>query len=167
MFHTIEEFTSVWKSHTDGTRRVLNAITDQALAKEVTPEHRNVARLAWHLVTTIPEMAERTGLQLDGPKADSPLPKTVREIREGYDRVASSLQAQVEKNWDDADLQTEDNMYGQMWKKNFSLKVIIDHEIHHRGQLTVLMRQAGLKVPGIFGPSKEEWAEYGMKAPEI
>jgi uncharacterized damage-inducible protein DinB len=26
-----------------------------------------------------------------------------------------------------------------------------------RGQLTVLMRQADLKVPGVYGPSKEEW----------
>jgi len=27
-----------------------------------------------------------------------------------------------------------------------------------------LMRQAGLKVPGIYGPSKEEWALMGMPA---
>jgi uncharacterized damage-inducible protein DinB len=32
--------------------------------------------------------------------------------------------------------------------------------------MTVLMRQAGLKVPGIYGPSYEEWLQFGMKAPE-
>ncbi|MBI2416475.1 MAG: hypothetical protein HYV28_00920 [Ignavibacteriales bacterium] len=30
--------------------------------------------------------------------------------------------------------------------------------------MTVLMRQAGLKVPGAYGPSREEWAAYGMPA---
>ncbi|MCK4657684.1 MAG: hypothetical protein KAT85_11650, partial [candidate division Zixibacteria bacterium] len=39
--------------------------------------------------------------------------------------------------------------------------------IHHRGQMTVLMRQAGLKVPGVYGPSMEEWEHFGMKKPEI
>jgi uncharacterized damage-inducible protein DinB len=28
--------------------------------------------------------------------------------------------------------------------------------------MTVLMRQAGIKVPGVYGPAKEEWAAYGM-----
>jgi uncharacterized damage-inducible protein DinB len=36
------------------------------------------------------------------------------------------------------------------------------HEIHHRAQMTVLMRQAGLKVPGLYGPAKEEWSQYNM-----
>ena len=30
----------------------------------------------------------------------------------------------------------------------------------------VLMRQAGLGVPGIYGPSKEEWATMGMPPQE-
>lgn len=34
-----------------------------------------------------------------------------------------------------------------------------------RGQLTVLMRQAGLPVSGVYGPSKEEGGQFGMEAP--
>jgi uncharacterized damage-inducible protein DinB len=37
------------------------------------------------------------------------------------------------------------------------------HQCHHRGQMTVLMRQAGQKVPGIYGPAKEEWSSMGME----
>lgn len=33
--------------------------------------------------------------------------------------------------------------------------------------MTVLMRQAGLTVPGIYGPAKEEWATFGMEAPKM
>ena len=51
------------------------------------------------------------------------------------------------------------NMYGQVWKRTSVLSSLIAHQAHHRGQMTVLMRQAGLKVPGVYGPSKEEWAE--------
>ncbi len=36
------------------------------------------------------------------------------------------------------------------------LNALIAHEIHHRGQLSVLMRQAGIKVPNIYGPNYEE-----------
>ena len=37
---------------------------------------------------------------------------------------------------------------------------------HHRGQMTILMRQAGLLVPGMYGPSKDEWLAFGEEAPE-
>jgi hypothetical protein len=30
----------------------------------------------------------------------------------------------------------------------------------------VLMRQAGLSVPGVYGPAREEWAAMGMPAME-
>jgi uncharacterized damage-inducible protein DinB len=48
------------------------------------------------------------------------------------------------------------------WTKAFVLVSLLQHSCHHRGQMTVLMRQAGLKVPGVYGPAKEEWAIYGM-----
>jgi uncharacterized damage-inducible protein DinB len=44
--------------------------------------------------------------------------------------------------------------------------VLITHQIHHRAQMTVLMRLAGLKVPGVCGPAKEEWKAMGMPAME-
>ena len=46
------------------------------------------------------------------------------------------------------------------------LMTLINHQNHHRGQMTVLMRQAGLTVPGVYG-SKEEWAAAGMEAPKM
>lgn len=69
---------------------------------------------------------------------------------------------EITSKWKDADMEKEVNMYGQMWKNGVTLQILISHQIHHRAQLTVLMRQAGLVVPGIMGPSKEEWAAMGM-----
>jgi uncharacterized damage-inducible protein DinB len=32
----------------------------------------------------------------------------------------------------------------------------MNHLVHHRGQLTVYLRMAGGKVPGLYGPSADE-----------
>ena len=58
-------------------------------------------------------------------------------------------------------------MYGETWINGDTLSALVDHQIHHRGQITVLMRQAGLKVPGIYGPSREDWNKIGMKPPLV
>ena len=69
----------------------------------------------------------------------------------------------LSENWKDENLPEELPMYGQTWKKGAVLDSLIKHQTHHRGQIKVLMRQAGLAVPGIYGPSKEEWKNMGMK----
>jgi uncharacterized damage-inducible protein DinB len=58
-------------------------------------------------------------------------------------------------------------MYGEKWKRGTTLGVLAMHQAHHRGQATVLMRQAGLKVPGVYGPAREEWSAMGMTPPEV
>jgi uncharacterized damage-inducible protein DinB len=42
------------------------------------------------------------------------------------------------------------------------LSIVLSHQTHHRGQMTVLMRQAGVPVPGMYGPSREEWEAMGV-----
>ena len=38
-----------------------------------------------------------------------------------------------------------------------SLRTIgINHLIHHRGQLSVYLRLAGVPIPGMYGPSADE-----------
>ena len=98
---------------------------------------------------------------------DTPVPGSAGEIKQGYAAASKELLDQVKTNWIDKDMVVEDNLYGEMWKRGFTLRILIQHEIHHRGQMTILMRQAGLKVPGIYGPAKEEWAASGMEEPPI
>ena len=167
MFHYVKEFVEYWRHHSQDTIKILATLTDASLSQRVGPEDRTIARVAWHCVTSIPEMAARAGLNLSGPAHTDPVPKTARAILDGYTQLAISLGDQLEKNWTDATLEIEDDMYGMKWKRGFTLLVLIQHEIHHRGQLTVLMRQAGLKVPGVYGPAREEWVNYGAPAPEI
>jgi len=118
----------------------MGVLTDQSLNQKVAEEHRTLGRIAWHLATTIPEMANRTGLNVKGPQEDALIPNIAFEIMDGYDVAANSLLEQIMENWTDGDLQLEDEMYGEKWRREFTLRVLREHEIHHRGQMTVLMR---------------------------
>ncbi|MFH2035971.1 MAG: DinB family protein, partial [Candidatus Zixiibacteriota bacterium] len=123
MYHKIAEFSTAWKSMTDGTRKIMAALTDESLAQAVAKDHRTLGRMAWHITLTIPEMMEQTGLKIEGLKKDAPLPKTAAEIQKSYDMVAKALGEQVVKNWDDATLDKEDNLYGESWKRGLTLKI--------------------------------------------
>ncbi|MCB2230063.1 DinB family protein [bacterium] len=167
MYRSIADFKKFWSMETEKTRKLFDAFTDQSLSQSVSDGHRTIGRIAWHIVTTIPEMCSRTGLTFKSVDMHAPVPTSAKEIASTYQAAADELLAQVTSKWTDDTLHTKDEMYGEQWPKGETLLVLQVHQTHHRGQLTVLMRQAGLKVPGPYGPSKEEWAAYGAPAPEI
>ena len=167
MFRTLADFQKSWEYETECTLKLLRALTDASLQQAVTPHGRTLGRIAWHIVTSIPEMMERTGLKLSGPAHDAPMPTEARALAPAYETVAQSLAEQLKEQWTDDTLNQKDEMYGETWKRGFTLAVLIRHQAHHRGQMTVLMRQAHLRVPGVYGPAREEWAEFGMQPPAI
>jgi uncharacterized damage-inducible protein DinB len=167
MFQTIEEFMGAWKRESDGTGKIMGALTDESLKQQVAEGHRNLGRMAWHIIGSIPEMMNRTGLEVRSPKESDPVPTSAAEIIKAYDTAVHALTDQITAQWTDESLQVEDDMYGATWKRGLTLGILMNHEIHHRGQMTVLMRQAGLPVPGVYGPSKEEWVDYKMEPPAV
>jgi len=162
MFRTIQDFLDSWAYETEATLKVFEALTDPSLAQSVYPEGRSLGRIAWHIAQTLPEMGGRTGLDIRGPSESEPTPTTAKALCSGFREAAESLRQQVESRWTDDDLDLEDDMYGSQWRRGKTLEALINHQNHHRGQMTVLMRQAGLAVPGVYGPSREEWDAYGM-----
>jgi uncharacterized damage-inducible protein DinB len=167
MFTTIAAFLKTWKFESEGTAKLFAALTDKSLDQAVDSEGRTLGRLAWHITTTIPEMMGRTGLHLKGPAHDAPVPASARSIATAYQEAASSLAKIIQASWTDETLDVEDDMYGDKWTRGVTLGALVSHQTHHRGQMTVLMRQAGLKVSGIYGPAREEWGAMGVPAPEI
>lgn len=162
MYRVIDDFLQDWAYESEATLKLFNNLTQPSLQQKVTPQGRSLGRLAWHLVLTLPEMLNRTGLNVEGPAEDAEIPKTVKQIIDAYRQAAKAVSRQVKKNWKDLDLLDDVDMYGEKWKKGKVLLSLILHQTHHRAQMTVLMRQAGLKVPGIYGPSREEWQEMKM-----
>jgi len=166
MYRKIQDFQGAWAYEADATLKVFNALTDQSLDQRVSPEGRTLGRIAWHIVQTLPEMCGRTGLEVVGPGQEAPVPTSAGEIASRFKEASDSLTSQIQKKWTDEDLEVEDDMYGEMWQRGQTLGALVGHQAHHRGQITVLMRQAGLRVPGVYGPSREEWADYGAPPQE-
>jgi uncharacterized damage-inducible protein DinB len=167
MIRTIADFDRLWSQEIESTQKILKHIPDRALAQSVGADHRTLGRLAWHVVTSIPEMMSRTGLKPEGPSPDAPVPTSAREIARAYNEAAISLLEIVKGSWTDATLEVTDDMYGAKWARGFTIMALILHQTHHRGQMTVLMRQAGLEVPGSYGPARQEWGAFGMEPPTV
>ncbi len=163
MYYKISDFINDWDFEKNATLKLLDVLTDESLKQKVSAKGRSLGQLAWHITTSIGEMTARTGLGVKAPGDNADAPASAREIREIYDSVSGSLLQEIRSKWEDAALDMEDDMFGQKWKRGMTLDVLITHQIHHRAQMTVLMRQAGLKVPGIYGPAYEEWAAMGMQ----
>jgi uncharacterized damage-inducible protein DinB len=166
MYRTINDFIKDWNNEHESTMKVFNALSDSSLSQKVMPGGRSLGFLAWHIVLSIGEMGSKAGLSIQAPPENAELPFSVSKIAETYDQAGKSLGEEVQKKWNDASLSEEIEMYGEKWTRGYTLSALVRHQIHHRAQMTVLMRQAGLKVPGVYGPSKEEWVQYGMNAPE-
>lgn len=167
MFHTIAEFEKSWSKEMANTQKQMNQLTDASLAQAIADGHRTLGRIAWHITTTIPEMMAQTGLKLLSIDHKAPVPATAGDIKKVYARASKELLDAVKSTWDDAGLEVEDEMYGEKWKRGVTLAILIHHEVHHRGQMTILMRQAGLIVPGFYGPAKEEWSKFGGQPPAV
>ena len=164
MFRKIEDFEKIWKYETEQTTKLFSLMTDESLSQKVTGEGRELGFIAWHLAQTMEEMLKLSGLKVNAPTPETACPSIASEVTEAFELAAKSVLEEVKTNWTDESLIEEDSMYGEKWARGLTLYNLAAHQAHHRGQITVLMRQAGLKVIGIYGPAKEEWQQMGMPA---
>jgi uncharacterized damage-inducible protein DinB len=164
VFRKISDFRRGWVYESEATLKVLRSLTEPALAQAVVPGGRTLGRLAWHLIGTLGEMSGHAGIPNVGPTDGDPQPPLAEMIRQ-YEASSRKLVEAIQERWTDEMLVESIPMYGEQWPRGQVLAALIFHQIHHRAQMTVLMRQAGLPVPGVYGPAKEEWAGMNMPAP--
>ena len=164
MIRKVKDFLKDWDYEIEATGKVMNTMTDASLEQRVTDDGRTLGFIAWHITQTLGEMPGLVGLTVDAPAFQDECPTSAAEIAAAFEKAARSVAAEVAANWTDETLLQTDEMYGETWARGLTLFYLILHQAHHRGQMTVLMRQAGLAVPGIYGPAKEEWAAFGAPA---
>lgn len=164
MLRTIHDFLETWAEESTITRKLFGSLTEDSLAQEVVPGGRTIGRIAWHLTVSLGDLTHRLGWAIDCPTKEGEVPP-LATIVATYERAAASLAETVRDEWTDDDLARVFDIFGERWTGAQSLEMLLRHEVHHRGQLTVLMRQAGLAVPGVYGPAREDWAQWGMAAP--
>jgi len=163
MIRRIDDFATDYQDERSSTIKILQQLTDASLAQRATPESRSLGFLAWHVTTSIGEMLAHCGITVDGPSHDAPQPASAAEILQAYQRASASAIEKVSAAWSDDMVDDDIAAYGMTFKRGQFLAIILRHEAHHRGQMTVLMRMAGLPVAGPYGPSREEWLQMGMQ----
>lgn len=164
MYRKIDDFLKDWKNEEEFTLKIFSLISAEAKAAQVHEHVRTLDRLAWHLTQTITEMGKRAGLLAEDLLEHQAIPETMNEIAEIYKTNSELLCRALRLKWTDSSLEDLVPMYGDEWMKGKILQILLLHQTHHRGQMTVIMRILGLPVPGLYGPSKEEWIAMGLPA---
>lgn len=154
MYRKIEDFLEDWTVSSEGTLKVIRAITNDKLNQAIVEGHNTLGWLAWHLVSVGAAIGHLAELQVPGPGRSQEMPKDIDEIMDAYTQLSEAFKKEVAK-LTDADLLEEVNGFGGPVLRGKLLRSLINHQTHHRGQMTVLLRQAGLPVPGVMGPTRE------------
>ena len=162
MYTSIKEFVEDWNRESATSLKVERALTDASLAQNSDPEGRTLGRLGWHMVLMIGGMGGAAGLSVAAPPRGSEAPGTAAAIADAYEKAAHSMAEEASAKLKDGQLTTEVSAFGRSMTIASLLQGLVRHQIHHRAQMTILMRMAGLVVPSIYGPSREESA--AMKA---
>lgn len=158
MYRTIQDFLGEWTRASAGTLRVFESLTDDKLDQAIVEDHNSLGWLAWHLTTCPMFFGGQVGLTLTPVGNPKEVPTQAATIVEAYKKIVANVASEVEKLTDEQMVECVQTFAGLM-PRGAMLRSLIDHQTHHRGQMTVLLRQAGLPVPGVIGPTREEQAQ--------
>lgn len=164
MYRKIDDFLKDWKTEEEFTLKIFSLISAESKSEKIDEDVRTLDRLAWHLTQTITEMGKRAGLLAEDLLEHQEIPETMEMISDIYKTNSDLLCRAVHLKWTDSTLDDLVPMYGDEWMKGKILHILLIHQTHHRGQMTVIMRVLGITVPGLYGPSKEEWVSMGLPA---
>ena len=163
MYSTIAEFVDDWTRESATSLKVQKVLTDPSLQQKTDPEGRTLGQIAWHMVIMIGMTGSVAGLEVEAPPRGTEAPASAARIADAYDKAARSMSQQASANLKDAQLSSELPYFGRSLPMAGVLDSLIRHQIHHRAQMTVLLRQAGVVPPGVYGPSREESAAMRAK----
>jgi uncharacterized damage-inducible protein DinB len=146
------------------TRKFLERIPQDKLMWKPHEKSHTVGELGLH-VATLPEFVTRFALVDASPIPSSAdifkQPATVQQILSSHETSSAAVR-QILPTLDDARLMTNwsatvDGKPVMTVPKVMVLRMfMLNHWIHHRGQLGVYLRLVGANVPASYGPSGDE-----------
>lgn len=161
---TPAELLSEYDHEMANTRRALANIADEALSFRPHERSWTLAELATH-VANVPNWLVMTlaGPEFDlGGNVDHPeVPSDTRELLARFDQavaagreaLSTTPEAALAEAWT---LRNGDHVLFTLPRSAVIRTTILNHMIHHRGQLTVYLRLTGAPVPSLYGPSGDE-----------
>src|SRR5262245_45507130 len=137
------------------TSAVIAAIPADRADYRPHPDSRPAFELAWHIVSAEIKYIEAAASGVF-PFDLKAVPVTVHspsDILAWYQERFSPAIERLEKTTGDELLRMVD-FYGiRKFPAITLIQIILNHTVHHRGQLSTYLRPMGVKVPSIYGPS--------------
>lgn len=147
------------------TRRLLERIPDEHLGWKPHEKSFSLGELGIHIANLVQwqvRVASDEGFDLiQGQQWRSKAPETAQQIVERFDANREALKSIVDGLTDAAlhetwTLRRGDHVVSRMPRAIALRTVCISHLIHHRGQMTVYLRQLDVPLPGMYGPTADE-----------
>lgn len=145
------------------TRRVLERVPDAHLGWKPHPKSMSLGQLALHIATTPGGVAEiatqsvipepRTFSQPAAASAAELLPALEQSVAKAKAILGGMDDAAMNATWT---LMSGDQVLMAVPRAAFLRAIMLNHWYHHRGQLSVYLRQLNVPVPSIYGPSADE-----------
>jgi uncharacterized damage-inducible protein DinB len=148
---------------TQTTRRVLERVPDQKLEWRPQEKARTLGQLALHVATVPGAVAELAALPSPAqvPQFPDRSPKSASELLPALEESIAKVKRAVGGMDDAALMATWRLMLGDrellaIPRAAFLRSIMLNHWYHHRGQLTAYLRELGVPIPSIYGPSGDE-----------
>lgn len=145
------------------TRRVLERVPDDKLDWRPHPKARTLGELALHIATVPGGVAELVGTQstVQAPQFSEPKPKSASELIPTLDESIAKAKKLLGGMDDAALMETWRMMKGErellaVPRVAMLRSIMLNHWYHHRGQLSVYLRELDVAIPSIYGPSADE-----------
>lgn len=144
------------------TRRLLERLPADRLDWKPHAKSRSLGELATH-VTELPRWGVRfqaDSFQVGSEKA--PSMRTAAEYLLRFDANVATGRAGIaamsdEKMREDFTvLKPDGQVFFRLSRRSVVRRVLLNHVIHHRGQLTVYLRLQDVALPSIYGPTADE-----------
>lgn len=144
------------------TRRVLERVPDDRLAWKPHPKSMSLGQLALHVATT-PGMVSGIARQSPFPmpefaqpgagSASELVPALERSVAEAKENLRTIGDAGLGSTWR---VVAGDKEVMAMPVGAVLRSIMLNHWYHHRGQLSVYLRELNVPLPSIYGPSADE-----------
>jgi uncharacterized damage-inducible protein DinB len=149
------------------TRRVMERVPGDCSAWKPHEKSMSMGRLATHLIdlarmlSVIVNDDELDLFPRDGEPFEArealPAERLLEifdvEVAAGRARLAGATDEQLLRQWS---LKNGGHTIFTLPKVGAYRAAVLNHMLHHRGQLTVYLRLTGTPVPGMYGPSADE-----------
>lgn len=155
MYRNLNDFIQEWQKSSAGTLSIIESISEEKKHFSIVEGHSSLEWLSWHLTTAPAYFMGQTGLSLDVELNPKNTPATMTEIISKYKEASDNVIKVAQENLSDEALVSNVDSHGRPTPIGALLRMMVDHQTHHRAQMQVLLRQAGLHVPSVMGPTKE------------